>query len=186
MAGVVLLVYHRSPLTLPSGRVYTAQACGREREDGTWEGWLEFVPDDDSDVRRSRRETTQPTFAALEYWATGITPVYLEGALERTLPPPPAVVEPPVIPAVYDEPAPAERSVTGAALQAAPVLDPFSVYAKGEDLLRRQLAALSARHLRDIVVGYDLADPADIDLDAVTVPELVELIADAVRGRLAA
>jgi hypothetical protein len=185
MAAVVL-VYHRSPLALPNGRVYTAQACGRERDDGTWEGWLEFLPDDDSEVLRSRRETTQPTFAALEYWATGITPVYLEGALERTLAPQPAVVEPPLTPAVYDEPAPTELPVVEAAPEPEPVLDPFSVYAKGEDLLRRQLAALSARHLRDIVVGYDLADPADIDLDALTGPELIELIAGAVRGRLAA
>jgi hypothetical protein len=191
MAAVVL-VYHGSPLALPDGPVYTAQACGRERDDGTWEGWLEFLPDDDSGVLRSRRETTQPTFAALEYWATGITPVYLEGALERTLTAPPGVVEPPLTPAVYDEPAPADVPVVEAApvAEAAtgpePVLDPFSVYARGEDRLRRQLAALSARHLRDIVVGYELADPADIDLDALTGPELIELIAGAVRERLAA
>jgi hypothetical protein len=60
------------------------------------------------------------------------------------------------------------------------------VYAKGADLLRRQLAALSARHLRAIIVGYDLADPPDVELDALTTAELIELIAGAVRGRLAA
>jgi len=66
------------------------------------------------------------------------------------------------------------------------MLNPFSVYAKGEDLLRRQLAALSARHLRAIIVGYDLADPADVDLDSVTTAEMIEVIVGAVRGRLAA
>jgi hypothetical protein len=66
------------------------------------------------------------------------------------------------------------------------VLDPFSVYARGEDLLRRQLAALGARHLRAIVLGHDLADPSGIDLDALTAPELIELITTAVRARLAA
>ena len=35
---------------------------------------------------RSFRETTQPNLTDLRYWATGLTPVYLEGALERILP----------------------------------------------------------------------------------------------------
>jgi hypothetical protein len=182
----VVLIYHNSPLTLSDGRLYTAQACGRRRDDGMWEGWLEFVPDDGSVVLRSRRETTQPNLADLEYWATGITPVYLKGALERTLTPPPAVVERAVISSVYDEPAPATVSVAEATPEPAPVLNPYSVYAKGEDLLRRQLAALSPRHLRAIIVAYDLADPMEVDLDALTVAESIELIVVAVRGRLAA
>ena len=183
----VVLVYETSPLTLPDGRTYTAQACGREREDRTWEGWLEFVPDDGSVVLRSRRATTQPSRAALEYWATGLTPVYLEGALERTLRPaiaaePPAM---PVIPSVYEEPAPAAVAAAEAPVTE-PVLDPFSAYAKGEDLLRRQLGALSPRHLRAIIVGYRLADALDVDVDALTTPELIALIVVAVRHRRAA
>ena len=180
----VVLIYPSSPFTLTDGRVYTAQACGRERQNGMWEGWVEFVPDDGSLVLRSERETTQPNLDALEYWATGLTPVYLKGALERTLTLSPAVVEPSVIPSAYDEPARLEVPV--ATPEPKPVLNPFSVYAKGEDLLRRQLAALSARHLRAIVVGYGLADPADVDLDALPMAELIELIAGAVRGRHAA
>jgi len=181
----VVLVYRASPLRVDDDRVYVAQACGRERDDGTWEGWLEFVPADDSAVLRSQRETTQPSLAALEYWATGITPVYLTGALERTLTPPPAVGPQRATPSVYDAPAPAEVAAAEAAAPQ-PVLNPFSVYAKGEDLLRKQLAALSARHLRTIAVGYDLADPDDVELDALTTPELIELITAAVRERLAA
>ena len=89
------------------GTSYTVTACGRERSDGTWEGWLEFAPDDASPVLRTRRETSQPNLTGLRYWATGLTPVYLEGALTRALdaPPPPrsrAVPETPV----YDSPAP--------------------------------------------------------------------------------
>ena len=182
----VLAIYHKSPLTVASGRVYTAQACGRQRDDGIWEGWFEFVPADGSVVLRSPRETTQPNRAALEYWAAGITAVYLEGALQRTVSPPPAVVESPVIPSVYDEPAPTEVLVAGAAPKMEPVLDPFSVYSKGEDLLRRQLAALSPRHLRTIVVAYSLAEPATVDLDALSATELLALIVAAVRRRLAA
>jgi hypothetical protein len=184
----VVLVYNNSLLRVDDDRVYLAQACGRERDDGTWEGWLEFVPaDDDSAILRSQRETTQPSLAALEYWATGITPVYLTGALERTLAPPPAVSVPrAATPSVYDAPAPAAVPPLEDAPAQKPVLNPFSAYTKGEDMLRRQLAALSARHLRAIVIGYDLADPADVELDALTEPELIDLIATAVRARLAA
>lgn len=183
----VFAVYNNAPLTLSDdGRIYTAQACGRERDDQIWEGWLEFVPNDGSLVLRSQRETTQPNRTALEYWASGLTPIYLKGALERTLTPPLTVVEQPVVPSVYDEPAPTQVSTTVPAREAEPVLDPFSVYAKGEDLLRRQLAALSRRHLIAIIVAYEFADESRIDLDALTVPELIELIAEGVRWRLSA
>jgi hypothetical protein len=32
---------------------------------------------------RTERETTQPDKAVLEYWATGLEPIYFEGALAR-------------------------------------------------------------------------------------------------------
>jgi hypothetical protein len=181
----VLSIYHRSPLTLPDGRIYTAQACGRVRDDGIWEGWLEFVPHDGSEVLRSSRETTQPKLTDLEYWAAGLTPVYLRGALERTLTPPAVLVESPVVESVYDAPASPAIPVSERAAEAEPVLDPFSVYAKGEDLLRRQLGALSPRHLRAIIIGYDLVDSTAADLTRLTGPELIALIVAAVR-RLAA
>jgi hypothetical protein len=182
----VVAVYKDSPLRSSDGRIYTAQACGREREDGMWEGWFEFLAHDGSAVLRSERETTQPTFADLERWASGIRPVYLEGALDRTLTPPPVVVEPPLTQAVYDEPAPPKQPVIVPARESATVLNPFSMYAKGEDLLRRQLAALPPWHLRAIIIGYEFADPADVDLDALTTVELIELIVAGVRTRLAA
>jgi hypothetical protein len=182
----VLAIYQRSLLTLPDGRVYIAQAVGRQRDDGMWEGWLEFVAQDGEPVLRSQRETTQPNLVDLEYWATGLTPVYLQGALERTLTPatPTAPAAPPVRSA-YEEPAPAHTSVAGAP-EPEPVLNPFSVYAKGEDLLRRQLGALSRRHLLTIIGAYDLADVRDVDLERLSTAELIELIIGAVRGRLAA
>jgi hypothetical protein len=182
----VISIYQRSPLALPDGSVYTAQACGRQRDDGMWEGWLEFVPHAGSAVLRSQRETTQPNLADLEYWASGLTPVYLQGALERTLTPPPAVVEPPSVPSVYDEPAPARPSVAEVAPEAEPVLNPFSVYVKGEDQLRRQLGALSRRHLLTIITGYDLVDASGVDLEPLSTAELIEVIVGAVRERRAA
>ena len=66
------------------GTLYSARTCGARREDGTWEAWLEFVPTDRSrSTLRTGRETSQPNRAAVEYWATGLEPVYLEGALKR-------------------------------------------------------------------------------------------------------
>ena len=112
--------------------------------------------------------------------------IYLQGALERTLTPPPSVVAPPPLSSVFDEPAPAVASAADVPPGAAPVLNPFSVYAKGEDLLRRQLGALSRRHLLTIIAGYDLAEDCDVDPKTLSTTELIELIVGAVRGRRAA
>ena len=66
------------------GNVYDVFVYGEPRLDGTWEGWIEFIPIDPALAsRRTERETTQPDFAALEYWATGLEPLYLTGAFER-------------------------------------------------------------------------------------------------------
>ncbi len=66
------------------GHPYRARVLGRQRGDGTWIGWLEFSPRGSGGlVRRTQPETTQPSRDALRYWASGIEPTYLEGALER-------------------------------------------------------------------------------------------------------
>ena len=172
-----------TPLATTDGRVYKARACGREGESGLWEGWIEFVSDD-GDVLRSGRETTQPNLTDLEYWATGLTPVYLEGALARALAGPTRVpTPPPVEMPAFDGPAPAR--VSASEVVSHPVLDPFSVYAKGDDLLRQQLSALSPWHLRSIIRAYDLASE-EVLLEALTGAELSALILTGVRARLAA
>ncbi len=203
MGDVMARVLHvfRQSIEL-ADRVYRARACGRQRDDGRWEGWLEFEPDDGSVALRTPRETTQPTLATLEYWAAGLTPVYLEGALERAVDAEEDIVtlEVPETPA-YDEPAPsrATRQAEAAAeisaaadvlagpptLEAA-VLDPFSVYLKGEGVLRERLGALGARHLRTIVRAYRLASEAEATLEALREPELTAIIITAVRARMAA
>lgn len=67
------------------GHRYRARAMGRPRPDGTWIGWLQFTPIGSGGlVRRTPRETTQPSLEALRYWALGLNEVYLEGALRRT------------------------------------------------------------------------------------------------------
>jgi hypothetical protein len=162
-----------------AGHEYRARACGRPLTSNTWEGWLEFVPDDDGAVIASGRETTQPNLTDLEYWATGLTPVYLEGALERSVSRVTRPPAPPLDPPAYDGPAAPRTSVDDPDLPR-PVLDPFSVYAKGEDLLRQQLGALSARHLRTIVRAYELAGP-QVNLELLGNAELIALIVTGVR-----
>ena len=79
-----ILVKFDEPISDPSGALYLAQAMGRQREDGLWEGWLEFFAADEIEPSMlSGRETTQPNRADLEYWAQGLSRVYLQGALER-------------------------------------------------------------------------------------------------------
>jgi hypothetical protein len=68
------------------GHLYTARALGDRREDGMWVGWLEFQPRGGrGQPRRTPTETTQANVDALRYWAGGLEPVYLEGALERAI-----------------------------------------------------------------------------------------------------
>ena len=50
----------------------------------TWEGWIEFVTELGQRVVTDR-ETTQPSKEAVAYWATGLEPIYLEGALQRAV-----------------------------------------------------------------------------------------------------
>lgn len=63
------------------GKSYVVQIEGEQRTDGTWGGRVVFV--DGKNIRRTTQETSQPDRKALEYWATGLEPVYLEGAFDR-------------------------------------------------------------------------------------------------------
>jgi hypothetical protein len=172
-----VLVEFSEPVLDKDGITYTARACGAETANGHWQGWVEFVPMNGGDVVRSGRETTQPNRIDTVYWATGLTPVYLEGALERALKPlvlPPAR---PIGPPAYHEPAPHPVRPP----PAESILNPFSVYRKGEGLLRRQLGALSERHLVNIIRAHDLSELSLAELNAMNAAELVELIVTAVR-----
>src|SRR6267378_2875871 len=64
---------------------FHARAMARERGDGSWEGWLEFVPaDTDGSIGCTTPiETRQHDRVTMERWASGLTRVYAEGALSR-------------------------------------------------------------------------------------------------------
>jgi len=172
-----------TPVTGPDSRVYQARACGREREDGNWEGWLEFAAIHDGPhgtVWRTERETTQPNRADLVYWSTGLSAVFLEGALVRAMTPRPArrsrsrvraaalAATPPAAPAA------AELDVPDS------IVDPYQGYTRGEVFLRRQLGALDAWHLRNVARAYRMADT--LEVDELGKVELIELIVSHVRG----
>jgi hypothetical protein len=79
-----LIQQYATTVQAPGGVVYTPHVRGEQREDGTWEGWIEFHPADGSGtVLRTGRETTQPDRDALAYWASGLEPLYFDGALGR-------------------------------------------------------------------------------------------------------
>jgi hypothetical protein len=173
------LVLFRNHRISRDGIVYEARACGGELSNGRWQGWIEFVPLDDGLPLRTPRETTQPNRVDLEYWATGLTPVYLEGALGRALDAPRVVDDTPLAPPVFEAPAPAVVTTSG--VKASAVLNPFSVYEKGEAILRSQLKALSAWHLVNIIRDYELSGSDPAALNHAPAGALVDLIVSSVK-----
>jgi hypothetical protein len=172
-----VFVQFTDPVVAKDGTGYIAQACGAEAADGLWHGWLEFVPVDGGPALRTGRETTQPNRVDAEYWATGLTAVYLEGALHRALEPRSRPVAPAVIEPVFDAPAPdppLPRPVES-------ILNPFSVYRKGEERLRSQLTALSPWHLVNIIRAYGLSDDSPAVLNALDAQALIAIIVAGVR-----
>ena len=68
-----------------AGRSYGARAWASAAHDGTtnWHAWIEFMPLNGGPAICTDRETTQPNRMCTLYWCTGLTPLYLEGALAR-------------------------------------------------------------------------------------------------------
>jgi hypothetical protein len=80
---MAVLVHRLSTALRLEDTVYLAEVWGERRDDGLWEGWIEFVPSNGGPFLSTGRETSQSTLEALTYWATGLEPVYLHGALAR-------------------------------------------------------------------------------------------------------
>jgi hypothetical protein len=182
-----ILVKFDEPIAAPSGKTYFAQAVGKEVEGGLWHGWLEFqTVNNGPDALASGRETTQPNRKNLEYWAQGLTKIYLEGALNRAI----TLAEPPVESAPMEEetslfPAPASRSSTASSVRGAhtprPILDPFAVYAQGEEILRRELHALSRDHVESIALAYRIGISNLAGINAASRADLIDAIVAEVR-----
>ncbi len=84
-----LIHTHSARVRGPGGVLFEAQIYGEPERGGTWKGWIEFKPvtgrtgNAAPRALKTDRETTQPNRDALDYWAGGLEPVYLEGALNR-------------------------------------------------------------------------------------------------------
>lgn len=185
---VEVFVVLDTPIQVKRGPAYSAQVCGRETNDGRWEGWIEFDPGGVAPPIRTPRETTQPSRNALEYWATGLTATYLQGALERALRPMTPQTAPSGVAAKahFDGPAPPPSSMDDPPFTSplSSPLDPFEAYAyQGEDILMEELEALNEVHLRKIARAHQLATEEQI----VRSPDrhsLAALIVAGVRSRL--
>jgi hypothetical protein len=165
-----------------NGAKYRARACGAEAPDGLWQGWIEFEPINGGNETpvRSPRETTQPNRTDTHYWATGLSPIYLEGALRRALHPLEVRPSPAPRPPLFDAPAPGPGPASPGSDA---VLNPFSVYQKGEALLRRQLAAFSSWHLVNIVNAHQIPTNGH-DPNRLPPSALIDAIVQGVKRRL--
>lgn len=174
-----VLVHFSHILVGNNGVHYHAHACGAPTSAGTWHGWVEFVPVEGGERIRSGRETTQPNRTDTAYWATGLTAVYLEGALHRALHPLVVREIAPDLPTFQQTP----RAAVKPSTTRDAVLDPFAVYKKeGEALLRRQLAALAAWHLVNIVKKFELSDEPQAVLSRRPAAALIAQIVAAVQS----
>src|SRR5438552_1177059 len=99
-------VTFQTPIVSPEGTEYQARACGGQTPHGDWNGWIEFTPASGGRPIRTGRETTQPNRRDTEYWATGLTTVYLEGALKRALDGPASIPQPVAGTPAFRRPAP--------------------------------------------------------------------------------
>lgn len=181
-----VLLQFDAPVRDETGHAYTARACGRAGDNGLWDGWIEFTPLSGGTTLRTERETTQPNRRDLEYWASGLTETYLEGALERAQEPRPAPVPPIAVEPAYEGPRPSPEATPvppRAGIPPRAVLDPFEVYAQGEDVLRDELTALADGHLRNIIQAYALAEVTPGELAQISRPVLIDLIVSGVRRR---
>lgn len=151
---------------------YQATVVGRRADDGMWESWIEFSPRNGGRVLTSGVESRQPERTHLSYWASGLTPVYLEGALNRAKQPDPPSDE-----------TPQTRARIAASEPRGAALDPFDVGARNLDVLRQQLTAFSRDRLLDIIAVYDL-NPAAEEIGWMSDSQLVHFVVTAVDQQL--
>ena len=176
-----VLVKFDEPIAASGGKSYLAQAAGKEVEGGLWDGWLEFQGVEDGvGALASGRETTQPNRKNLEYWAQGLTKVYLEGALNRALSlSEPARERAPMEPEPSRFSEPTSRSpntFSPRPLSRRAILDPFQVYAQGERILLGELNALSRDHLENIAAANGIGMPSPGSIKSASKEDLIEAI----------
>jgi hypothetical protein len=182
-----VLVQFDEPIRSDDGVPYMACVHGRESPDRRWEGWIEFEAWRGAEgvseaIGRCSTgvETVQPNRRDLEYWVTGLTRVYLQGALVRAMRRTPENREAASVAGFRRNGESAHQRMSARMPRA--ILDPFAVYAQGESVLRQELGALSADHLRSVAAAFGIASPET----AMTLGggELIDSIVGAARRRM--
>lgn len=177
-----VLMSFEQPVLHATGH-YHARAVGRAADDGMWDGWIEFEPlDHEGPAVIGPVESRQPEAHDLAYWATGLTPVFLEGALKRALSPLTVRVPVPES-AASTEPAPRMHTVPVGPPRPEAVLDPFEIGGRSLDVLRQQLGALNRPRLMNIIAAYDLNPPGH-DLSWMTDAQLIHFIVVATEAQM--
>jgi hypothetical protein len=82
---MLALAHHYDELLTSTAGTFRARVYGQAQEDEMWGGWIVFFPVDGGSPIATDRETTQSSLANLSYWASGLTHLYLHGALDRAL-----------------------------------------------------------------------------------------------------
>jgi hypothetical protein len=162
------------PVADAVGTFYRPRVYSRVESDGRWSGWLVFFPVPPGRVISSGRETTQPTFDALVRWATTLSSVYLEGALQRAL-----ALEPEA--ELVDDLAQLYVIASAAREEAAVAKTSAEAYEISADLARAQ-AEVAERDASE----YEATAAAVEEADATTAAEAHESAARAARDDAAA
>lgn len=71
-------------VTARDGQTYRAVVVGDQQPGGAWHGRIEFHSER-GPIRSTGRETSQVSRGALEYWASGLEPTYIDGAFDRAV-----------------------------------------------------------------------------------------------------
>lgn len=178
-----VLATYDEPVADVSG-VYRARVVGRAADDHMWEAWIEFVPiDGNTEVVVGSVESRQPNRPDLMYWATGLTPVFLEGALRRARSPLTVRVRASEIPASETPTPRATTTIPVAQSKPEPLLDPFEIGGRSLDILRQELSALNRPRLLNIIAAYDLNQRGS-DVSWMSDAQLVTFIVTATEAQL--
>jgi hypothetical protein len=162
-------------ITDTSGEEFYVSVAGEPRLDGRWEGWLEYVPLDESEPLLTPVETTQSTRAALVHWAEALTDTYVQGAFER------AVEATPDIMAGRVVARPIPHVVPTVPVTDLP--DPFQLFEGDRATMRARLSALPRPMLLEMIATFGL-NPAGKSLSWLRDHQLVTFIVTAVEAQI--
>jgi hypothetical protein len=80
-----LIDQHGDYVVARDGRRFFAQIYAAPSDGGRWEAWVAFIPERYGPTIATDRETVQADLACVRHWASGLTHIYLEGALQRAI-----------------------------------------------------------------------------------------------------